>query len=109
MLITDPYSNDKIVGIINQALHIEDDNQLESLLQPHQARSFGTLIDDVPRHHLGIDGKAGTQCVKVPGHVIPLLHDGWKTYFLISKPSKHDFNTYPVVELTSATPYNPSH
>ena len=108
VLITNPYSNIKLIGIINQALYINDDSHYEALLQPHQARSHGTAVDDCARFHQDSDGNPGKQCIKVPGFTIPLLHDGLKAYLKISKPSQDDLKNYPIVELTSPAPYNPS-
>ena len=108
VLITNPYTQDKIIGVINQALFIPDTSHHEALLQPNQARSFGTKIDDCAKHHFNIDGKPGKQCIKVPGHEIPLLHDGWKAYLSISKPSSSDLESYDIVEFTSPLPYDPT-
>ena len=107
VLITNPYNKIKIIGVINQSLLFCDENCSESLLQPHQARCFGTVIDDCCKHHLSTDGKPGTQAIHVPGHKIPLLFDGWKTYLLVSKPSEEDLATLERVELTSPLPYEP--
>ena len=41
---------------LNQCILDTDLNQHESLLQPHQARSFGIIVDDCARCHLGNDG-----------------------------------------------------
>ena len=82
-LIVNPYTKDKIIAVLNQSLLIQDPNHKEGLLQPNQARAFGTAIDDCSRHHLGVDGKPGRQCIKVPDHKIDLLHDGWKLYLFI--------------------------
>ena len=107
VLITNPYNNNKFIGIVNQALLLCDENCTESLLQPHQARCFGTVIDDCCKHHYSTGGKPGTQSIQVPGHVIPLLFDGWKTYLWISKPAEEDLDTLDRVELTSPLPYEP--
>ena len=44
---------------LNQCLLDVDSKQHESLLQPHQARAFGVIVDDCTRCHLGVDGNAG--------------------------------------------------
>ena len=59
VLVVDPYSSQKVVAIINQALYVDDDTHGESLLQPHQCRQFGTAIDDCAKHHLGVNGEPG--------------------------------------------------
>ena len=79
VLVTNPYSHNKIICIINQALYDKSPNQREALLQPHQARSHGTAIDDCASFHLDVTGKPGKQCIRVPDRTIPLLHDvGYK-------------------------------
>ena len=108
VLVTNPYSNEKVICVINQCLLITDGSHREGLLQPHQARSFGTAIDDCSRHHLGVDGRPGNQCIQVPGMTIPLLHDGWKAFLSISKPTSDEMETVPMVELTSPRNYNPA-
>ena len=107
VLITNPYNNNKIIGVLNQSLLFCDEKCTESLLQPHQARCFGTVIDDCCKHHLSAGSKPGTQAVQVPGHTIPLLFDGWKTYLLISKPTEEDLASLARVEFTSPLPYEP--
>ena len=107
VLIVNPYNNEKFVAVLNQSLLITDENHREGLLQPNQARAFGTAIDDCSRQHLGVDGKPGTQSMKVPGHTIGLLHDGWKAYLYIERPSDDDMDKYPVIELTSPMKYEP--
>ena len=108
VLITHPYTNEKVVAIVNQCLLITDNDHFESLLQPHQLRSFGTAIDDCSSHHLGVDGKPGKHCIQTPETKIPLLNDGWKSYLAISAPSDNDMAKYVRTELTSPSPYNPT-
>ena len=108
VLVTNPYTKEKWVAVINQCLLLDNAEHREALLQPHQARCFGTAIDDCAKHHIGVDGKPGKQCIVTPEATIPLLHDGWKAYVSISKPSVSDMEKYPVVELTSPLPYNPA-
>ena len=107
VLISNPHTGDKVIAIVNQCLLINDPAQHEGLLQPHQLRCFGTAVDDCCKHHLGVDGKPGKQCVKTPEAVIPLLYDGWKSYLAISKPTLEDMEKYGTTELTSPVPYNP--
>ena len=82
-------------------------NQHESLLQPHQARAFGIVIDYIARRHPGKDGKPGGQCIHVGTDKLPLHFDGWKCYFHIRKPSQEELKSLPVYELTSPHPYQP--
>ena len=107
VLITNSYTKNKLIGILNQSLLLCDVNCTESLLQPHQARCFGTVIDDCCKYHMSTGGKPGTQSIQVPGHEIPLLFDGWKSYLLISKPTEEDMVTLERVEFTSPLPYEP--
>lgn len=107
ILITNPYNNNKIIGILNQSLLLRDENCTESLLQPHQARCFGTVINDCCKHHMSTGKKAGTQSIYVPGHQIPLMFDGWKTYLWISRSTEEDLATLERVEFTSPLPYEP--
>ena len=72
---------------LNNCLLDNDVTQRESLLQPHHARAFGIVIDDVARRHPGRDGKPGGQCIHVGTEKLPLHFDGWKCYFHIRKPS----------------------
>ena len=109
VLVHNPYNNDKIICIISQVLYDSNPNQHEALLQPHQYRSYGTAINDCAVFCYDTNGNPGTQCIRVPDHKINLLHDGWKAYLLITKPTMDDFEKYDVVELTSPSPYNPSH
>ena len=60
---------------LNQCLLDTDPNQQESLLQPHQARAFGIIVDDCARCHLGNDGNPGGQSVKLDTVTLPLHID----------------------------------
>ena len=99
----------KVVFKINQCLCDTDPLATEALLQPHQVRHHGVIIDDVSRKHLSITGEPGTQCMKINEHTLPFMFDGYKIYCLISKPSPHDLNgRYPIFEITSSRPYEPA-
>ena len=74
------------------------------LVTPH---SLGVLVSIEGRIAVGVDGKPGTQSMKVPGHTIGLLHDGWKAYLYIERPTDDDMDKYPIVELTSPMKYEP--
>ena len=52
------------IGVVNQCLVDPDPEQTETLLQPHQLRANGVLLDDVPPCHLRIDGSPGTLRLK---------------------------------------------
>ena len=55
----------KVIFKINQVFLDRDLNQTEALLQPHQARDFGVIVDDCAKRHLTISWKPGTQCLQV--------------------------------------------
>ena len=107
-LVSDPYSGNKWLCVVNQCLLLHDNSHREALLQPNQARDFGTIVDDCARIHMGPNGRPGGQFIQVPGTTIPLLHDGWKAYLSVSKPSDKDLKSMPQLELTSPLPYEPS-
>ena len=68
-LVSDAYTlvtlNDDIQVIfkINQCFLDRNPNQTEALLQPHQMRSFGVVVDDCASYHIGPSLKAGGQCM----------------------------------------------
>ena len=63
---------------INQALLDTNPLQTEALLQPHQARAFGVVVDDCARHHCSASGNPGGQCITIGKDVLPLHVDGSK-------------------------------
>ena len=92
---------------MNQSLLDTCPQQMESLLQPHQSRAHGVLIDDCPFHHKRIDGCHGTQSVQILDTTLPLDFDGLKCYFNLAKPTPDEIEKYPRIELTSPMPYHP--
>jgi len=100
-------SNKLVILKINQCLLDKDPSQQESLLQPHQARAFGVVIDDVAKRHPSKDGKQGGQCICIGKDTLPLHFDGWKCFLHIRKPSQEELKSLPVYELTSPREYNP--
>ena len=92
---------------INQALLDTNPLQTEALLQPHQARAFGVIVDDCARRHCSAIGKPGGQCINIGTDVLPLNFDGWKCYLHTRQPSSQEMKTLPVYELTSPFTYNP--
>ena len=97
----------KVIFQINQAFLDRDPLQTEALLQPHQMRAFGIIVDDCAKRHLGPDNKQGGQCIRVDGTSYPMHFDGWKCYFQVHKPEPADLTKYPIIELTSPKAYEP--
>ena len=97
----------KILLELNQCLLDLSANQSESLLQPHQARAHGVIVNDVAKRHLATDKRQGAQNLVVDDVEIPLNFDGWKCYFTVSKPTTEQLKLLPKFTLTSELPYLP--
>ena len=69
-------NNNLVILKINQCLLDKSSDSVESLLQPHQARAFGVVVDDVAKRHLGNNNKPGGQCLYINNDVLPLHFDG---------------------------------
>ena len=54
----------------------KEPSQHESLLQPHQARAFGVIINDVAKHNPEMDGKQVGQWICIDTDTFPLNFDG---------------------------------
>ena len=70
-------NGNKFIFKINQCLCDKDPHAHEALLQPHQARHHGVLIDDVAKRHLSINGECGKQCISIDDTILPLMFDGF--------------------------------
>ena len=92
---------------VNQALLEMGSSQTESLLQPHQVRAANNAVDDCATCHLAANGEPGTQSIFSGSNALKMNFDGWKCYFVIRKASPEEFDQFPHVHLTSATPYEP--
>ena len=97
----------EILAKFNQVLLDRNPDQEETLIQPHQLRSNGVVVDDVPTCHIASNGKPGRQCINVGGTEIPLYFDGYKTYLRLARPSEQQMKNYPTYVLTSEQPYEP--
>ena len=86
-----------------------DPLKTEALLQPHQMRAFGLVVDDCAHRHISKDGIPGGQCIEIGNAKYPMHFYGWKCYFQIQKPDPTDLAKYPIIELTSPMPYDPQH
>ena len=105
-LVTLP-DNSKVIFRINQCFLDRDPSQTEALLQPHQARAFGVIVDDCVSCHLGVDGNRGGQQLLVNDVSYPMHFDGWKCYYRLSKPTEADLLRYNIIEITCSRPYEP--
>ena len=92
---------------MNQCFLDMDPSQTEALIQPHQARAFGVIVDDCARCYIGANGLVGGQYIKTNGVHYGMHFGGWKCYFRISKPTMENLVTYPIVELTNPVAYEP--
>ncbi len=79
------------------------------MLQPHQARAYGVVVNDVASRHTTTENKQGVQNLVVNEKSLPLNFDGWKCYFNINKPTPEQLKTLPRFKLTSELPYAPQH
>ena len=68
-------SEQKMVQV-NQCLLDTDNTNAEFLLQPHQLRDYGVIVNDVSRTHLGPGGELGKQSITVGETTYPLSFDG---------------------------------
>ena len=97
----------EFIRVVNQCLVDPNPQQIETLLQPHQLRASGILLDDIPPCHLRIDNKPGTLCLKAGETTVPLYFDGLKTFIICVKPTEEELHSLPHVVLTSEEPYEP--
>ena len=112
-LVSDDYTlvtineHKKFVFKLNQVFLDRNPLQREALLQPHQMRAFGVMVDDCSRSHLGPSNRPGGKCIIVNNIQYDMHFDGWKCYFQTQKPTHNDLRKYPIVELTSGLAYEP--
>ena len=92
---------------INQCLLDKEPSQYESLLQPHQTRAFGCIVNNVAQRHPEMDGKQISQCICNDKDTLPLHFYGWKFFLRIRKPSQDELKSIPMYELTSSLEYKP--
>ena len=59
-----------IILELNQCFLDRDPLQTEALLQPHQARSFGVIVDDCAYYHNGLDNQTGGQYILIYREVV---------------------------------------
>ena len=92
---------------MNQCLLDSTPGQTESLLQPHQARAYGVIVNDVAKTHSAADKKQGAQNLVVDGITPSLNFDGWKCYFNVRNPTTEKIKNLPKFLLTNELPYLP--
>ena len=83
-----------------------DPSQIEALLQPHQTRAFGVIVDDYAMCHVAVNGEPGSQCIVIGEDKCYLRFDGWKYYLRISKHSAEEIR-FPIYEIISLNHYQP--
>ena len=83
-------NNGNVAFKINQALLDNDPTQIEALLQPHQVRAFGVIVDNLASRRLNPSGSPGTQCIKVGDRTSPMSFDGWTHYYKLEKLTAND-------------------
>ena len=62
----------KVLFLLNQCFLDRNPDQTESLLQPHQARAFGVIVDDCSSGHICADGLRGSQSITVGDKVFKM-------------------------------------
>ena len=100
-----PETSEVIVLVMHEALYFGD--RLDhSLICPNQLRSYGIVVDDVPRQF----DPQSVHSIVVPGEdvTIPLDMNGVVSYFASHKPSEDDLDNCRRVVLSSDVPWNPS-
>ena len=97
----------KVLFQFNQCLLDTDPLQTETLLQPHQARAHGVLVDDCTKQHPSITGQPATQCIQIGSDKFEMYFYGWKTYFRVQKPTSSDLVKYPIYEIATSRLYSP--
>ena len=81
-LVNDAYilvilpNNVKVIFKINQAFLDNDPTQTDVLLQSHQVREFGLVVNDCASRHLSTPVSTSTQCIKVGDRTLPMYFDG---------------------------------
>ena len=66
----------KYIFKTNQAFVDRDPTQSESLIQPHQMRAFGVIVDDCAKSHLGPTNLPGGQCISIENNRYGMHFDG---------------------------------
>ena len=80
--------------VVNNTTFVDNDNELESLLQPFQSMKHGVKFNLIP-HEYG--GKAS---MIVDDEEIPFKYDTEKLFLRTRKPTQEDLDTLQSFELT---------
>ena len=99
--------NSKVIFKINQDFLDKDPDQYETLLQPHQMRAFGIVVDNCASRHVSSDGDPGRQYLTVSSTKLGMDFDGWKCHFFCQNPTKDDLTNYKVIKVNSPREYTP--
>ena len=91
-LITLP-DNTHVIFKLNQCFLDRDPSQTEALLQPHQARAFGVIVDDCASCHQGIDGDRGGQQLRIDDVSYPMHFDGGNVTIAFQNRQRRIYST----------------
>ena len=77
---------------MNHSLFDNDNNNVEFLLQPHQVRDSGIMVDDNASMHIRPEDKPFSQSIIVDNINYSLNFDGWKLFATCYKPSEDEMS-----------------
>lgn len=97
----------RIILKLNQYFWGRDPLQTEALLQPHQVRKFGVIIEDCTSFHLDPNDANDGQCITNGTTYYGINFDGWKYCFRVQKFTPEYLLKYTSVELTLPLAYEP--
>jgi hypothetical protein len=100
-VIHDIKTQKNVILIINQAAYIPEPSQVESLLHADQARHHHVIVNDIAECYFDSYGKPGRQSIEIDNDIISLKHDGLKYFLHIRPPTEQDWETCPIIKLTS--------
>ena len=100
-VVTDPTTTREIIIVVNQAAYNPSLSQHESLLHTDQARNHGVFVNDLATYYADRYGNPGLQNLEADGYTIPLKHDGLKYFLHVREPTDVEWQSLPLVELTS--------
>ena len=105
--LSDAHGNDYCAEV-NEALYDNNNEQKESLLSVHQARSDGkTAVDDCSKTEMDIRGNHGTQCSRFKDTMVHFFFDGKKCFYKISRITDKEKTTPPQIIITPREKFQP--